>query len=286
MKIKRFTGIVTVLTLSVTLLLTGCGNSTTGKISSIDDGSSIESDISFNAKEEENRSSSVSEMEIDSSDVSQNSDASSITNDSSGSFGGVSSQSLGSGNISKPMNLGKPDNGGAVNNPTASENSGNNQPSKPSDNGSGLTKPENTTDTQPSVHTHNFVDVGVKSMDWTYSPELGYTGPTRTREKVSAINACLGCGHYYGNDEGELFSNRYAEHIFVSNTSGCGGAYSLRTVYACYHLLECTTPGCYAYRRGDLDHYEYLIYFNGNGEEPTAFILEDWQIKELGLPMP
>ena len=148
-------------------------------------------------------------------------------------------------------------------------------------NSSGSEPEEKPTD--PSEHVHNFVDVGVKPMDWTYSPEPGYTGPTNTLEAVNAINACLRCGQYFGGED--VFVDRYFGHVHGPD-SVCKGTYSLRTVYACYHLLECSTPGCNAYRRGALDHYEYLIYFKGNGDEPTAFTLEDWQIEELGLPMP
>lgn len=57
---------------------------------------------------------------------------------------------------------------------------------------------DNSQSSQPSQdtekHTHNFIDVGVQAMDWSGSPEPGYSGPTNTMESVSATNACLGCG--------------------------------------------------------------------------------------------
>ena len=146
-------------------------------------------------------------------------------------------------------------------------------------------EPESPQETQPPVHTHNFVDVGVQSMDWSGTAEPGETGPTNTHEKVSVVNACLGCGFYYGNDEGELFADRYYDHIWGPNASDCGGAYTAATVYAHYHLLACTDPNCHSYRRGDFAYYEYTIYFDGFNNPGTRFILEDWQMKELGLPM-
>lgn len=51
-------------------------------------------------------------------------------------------------------------------------------------------------------------------------------------------------------------------------------------IYACYHLLECS---CGTLKRGNFDHYEYLMYFNGANNAATKFVLKDWQIKELGL---
>ena len=51
-------------------------------------------------------------------------------------------------------------------------------------------------------------------------------------------------------------------------------------IYACYHLLECS---CGTLKRGNFDHYEYLMYFNGTNNAATKFVLKDWQIKELGL---
>ena len=145
--------------------------------------------------------------------------------------------------------------------------------------GSPSSGPEKT----PAPHKHNFVDAGVVAFDWTDGhKEPGYTGPTSTTEEVDGIYACVKCGCYYGTISG-VWDVRYWNH--AESECGCG-AYSLRTVYAQYHLLECSTPGCYAYRRGKLAYYEYLMYFNGNGQMPTSFILKDWQIKELGLPMP
>ena len=119
-------------------------------------------------------------------------------------------------------------------------------------------------------------------MDWTYAnDDPNYDGPTNTHEKVNAANACVQCGYWFGS--GSDFENHYYDHIWGPDAADCGGAYSLRSIYACYHLLECS---CGAYRRGDLAHYEYYMYFNGNGNPPTHIILEEWQIKELGLPMP
>ena len=274
MKIEKIRGIVTAFVLSVTVLLTDCGNGTMGKISSQDNGGS-----SVSAPETESSSNVSSAADDTSSGTDKDGPASSKPNHQSS----TSSHSQHDGNTGKPTNSWKPDNSGSANKPSHSGNESS-QPSQPNNGGSEKpAKPENSTDTQPSVHTHNFVDVGVQSMDWTYAQEPGYTGPTNTREKVSAINACLRCGQYFGGEE--VFADRFFEHVFGPDAD-CDGNYSLRMVFVCYHLLECSTPGCYSYRRGDLDHYEYLIYFNGNGEEPTPFILEDWQIKELGLPMP
>ena len=205
-----------------------------------------------------------------------------------GTSNGQASGSGGSGNSSKPVSNGS---------------SASNQASVPS--GSGLSdtgaqgnntntgnsetaaspETESPQETQPPVHTHNFVDVGVQSMDWSGTAEPGETGPTNTHEKLSVVNACLGCGFYYGNDEGELFADRYYDHIWGPNASDCGGAYTAAMVYAHYYLLACTDPNCHSYRRGDFAYYEYTIYFDGFNNPGTRFILEDWQMKELGLPM-
>lgn len=276
MKIRKTAGIATALVLSLTVLLTGCAENTSETLSIIADESSTESLLSSDT--EERASSAASEITTESSAEATEPERSDTSNPSSNNSA-PSSKPAGNQNTDKPSNSNSPSYGGTVSKPSASGNNSSSSAGKPDNSGSA-----STSDTKPSVHTHHFVDVGVQSMDWTYAQEPGYTGPTNTREKVSAINACLRCGYYYGNDEGELFANRFAEHVFAPGS--CGGNYSLRTVYACYHLLECTTPGCYAYRRGKLDHYEYLMYFNGNGEEPTPFVLQDWQIKELGLPMP
>ena len=106
------------------------------------------------------------------------------------------------------------------------------------------------------------------------------TGPTNTREQVSAANVCLSCGYFYGNDD-DKFAERYIDHILGPNSSkNCTGAYTLTPIYACYHLLECS---CGTLKRGNFDHYEYLMYFNGTNNAATKFVLKDWQIKELGL---
>ena len=77
----------------------------------------------------------------------------------------------------------------------------------------------------------------------------------------------------------------------ISGTSGSnsggnqtGGIYTAATIYACYHLLTCSDPDCHCYRRGAFAYYKYTVYLNGNTQPGTDFYLEDWQIKELGLP--
>lgn len=97
---------------------------------------------------------------------------------------------------------------------------------------------------------------------------------------MSAANVCLSCGYFYGNDD-DKFAERYVDHILSPNSSkNCTGAYTLTPIYACYHLLECS---CGTLKRGNFDHYEYLMYFNGTNNAATKFVLKDWQIKELGL---
>ena len=97
---------------------------------------------------------------------------------------------------------------------------------------------------------------------------------------MSAANVCLSCGYFYGNDD-DKFAERYVDHILGPNSSkNCPGAYTLTPIYACYHLLECS---CGTLKRGNFDHYEYLMYFNGTNNAATKFVLKDWQIKELGL---
>ena len=168
----------------------------------------------------------------------------------------------------------------------SSDNSGDSHSSSSdtsdTDNGSSdsqNSKPSQSTD----KHTHNFVDVGVQAMDWSGSPEPGYSGPTNTMESVSATNACLGCGLFFGRDS-DKFMIRYYDHIWGPNASGCGGSYTAATIYACYHLLSCSDPDCHCYRRGDFAYYEYTVYLKGNNNPGKLFILEDWQIEELGLP--
>ncbi len=131
----------------------------------------------------------------------------------------------------------------------------------------------------PAKHTHHFVDVGVQALEWS-AAQQDNTGPTNTREQVGAANVCLSFGYFYGNDD-EKFTERYMDHIFGPNSSkNCPGAYTLTPIYACYHLLECS---CGILKRGNFDHYEYLMYFNGTNNAATKFVLKDWQIKELGL---
>ena len=102
-------------------------------------------------------------------------------------------------------------------------------------------------------------------------------------EKVSAVNVCLGCGFFLGNDD-ELFATRYIDHIFKSNTTSCSGGYSLVNVYACYHLLRCSDPNCDSLRRGPFAYYKYMVYCNGTSNPGTDFYLNASQIAELGLP--
>ena len=123
--------------------------------------------------------------------------------------------------------------------------------------------------------------MGVQSVDWTYGGQED-TGPSNTTEEVSAVNACLECGYFLGTD-GDKFADRYYDHIWGPNASSCGGAYSFRTVYARYHLLQCSDPDCGIYKRGKFAYYEYLMYFDGNENPPTEIILTNEQIKELGL---
>lgn len=230
-----------------------------------------------------------------SSSSSKPDNSSSSGSGSSSSKPGNSDNSGSSSSSSKPSNSGNSGSSSSSSKPGNSDNSGSNSSaSKPSGGNSGSShtatpkptpkptaKPTPKPTKKPAVHTHNFVDMGVQSVDWTYGGQED-TGPSNTTEEVSAVNACLECGYFLGTD-GDKFADRYYDHIWGPNASSCGGAYSLRTVYARYHLLQCSDPDCGIYKRGKFAYYEYLMYFDGNENPPTEIILTNEQIKELGL---
>lgn len=196
-----------------------------------------------------------------------------LSNDAAGAL--ASSAGTASGTSNKPGSnansgaaSGTPS-GGNIGGANSSGSSGSSNYSSGSGSGAKPTDP-------PAKHTHHFVDVGVQALDWS-AAQQDNTGPTNTREQVSAVNVCLSCGYFYGNK----FEERYIDHILGPNSSkNCTGAYTLVPIYACYHLLECSCGTC---KRGKFDHYEYLMYFNGTNNAATKFVLKDWQIQELGL---
>lgn len=203
-----------------------------------------------------------------------------LSNDAAG--GSASNAGTVSGTSNKPgsnantgAGSGTPSGGniGGANSSGASGSSGSlNQSSGSNSSGTKPTEP-------PAKHTHQFVDVGVQALEWS-AAQQDNTGPTNTREQVSAVNVCISCGYFYGNDD-DKFAERYIDHILGPNSSqNCTGAYTLAPIYACYHLLECS---CGTLKRGKFDHYEYLLYFNGTSNPATKFVLKDWQSKELGL---
>lgn len=283
---KKFSAFILVALLTISF--TACGGKT-------DQGTDFEStgSVASDKQVSDNESDTSESMDITGADISSDSESTSADNSetsslSSGSSGNSTSTSSktnepnGTSNTSflasEPNNPGNSEGGNSTSKPS-SGNTG-------SSNSSGISGTSSSMPTEkPVQHTHNFVDVGVQSMDWSNDIMHDDTGPTNTREKVSAVNTCIACGYYFGQ-EGDKFAERYYDHIWGPNCTDCGGAYTLSTVYACYHLLECSTPGCNTYKRGKLAYYKYEVFFDGNGNPPTDFILEDWQIEELGLPMP
>ena len=276
MKIKKTIGAVIALVLSVTVLLTGCGNSTTEKISSQDDSSSVVSDTSSIAEEKENPSSSVSEPESSSATSSVADTPSSSTDkerpesSKSDHQPGTSSKPSGGGNT------GKPSNGGSANKPSKpdSSTSGNGSSSKP-------TEPEKPI--EPPVHTHNWEKMPKGTIyNWsgTSPDENGYTTnggiATDKNGKEVYINMCVGCYTFYGN--GDKWFDRFWEH---TNTEGpcLGIGYCMYAVYAVYDVYYC--EGCDQLKRGAFSFYGYYDYSNGY----EWIYLEPWQIEELGLPM-
>lgn len=196
--------------------------------------------------------------------------------------GSVSSAGTTSGTSNKPgsnANTGAGSGNTSGGNIGGANSSGASGSSGPSNQSSGSNSSGAKPTEPPAKHTHQFVDVGVQALEWS-AAQQDNTGPTNTREQVSAVNVCISCGYFYGNDD-DKFAERYIDHILGPNSSqNCTGAYTLAPIYACYHLLECS---CGTLKRGKFDHYEYLMYFNGTNNAATKFVLKDWQIQELGL---
>ena len=259
MKIKKTIGAVIALVLSIILLLTGCGNSTTEKISSQEDSSSVVSDTSSIAEEKENPSSSVSEPESSSAASSVADTPSSSTDkerpesSKSDHQSGTSSKPSGGGNTGKPSN-------GSSSKPT--------EPEKP---------------IEPPVHTHNWEKMPkgeIYNWSGTSPDENGYTNnggiATDKNGKEVYINMCVKCYTFYGS--GDKWFDRFWEH---TNTDGpCKGlGWCTYAVYAVYDVYYC--EGCDQLKRGAFSFYGYYDYSNGY----EWIYLEPWQIEELGLPM-
>ena len=116
-------------------------------------------------------------------------------------------------------------------------------------------------------------------MDWSYSLQEN-TGPTKNSFDVYAANVCTGCGYYYGMVDDDNFFLRMDNHLDNPNSEHCLGGYTLLTVYEVHHLLEC--KNCSINKCGEFSHYEYIFTWYGHNDHIK---LEDWQIKELGLPL-
>lgn len=281
MKIQKFTGIVTAIVLSVTVLLAGCGNRTTA---SQENSSGIGSDISSNVEEKEDTNRSVSETASASSTASENSNISSTVNDSSGSSN-TSSQSSESRKTSKPTNPGKPGDGGTATKPGKPNNGG--TATKPSNSGNGgSSKPtEPETPTTPPPHVHNWVKQPKEmTVDWSQSNGPDENGYTTNKEIAADINGkkiglymCAKCFEYYGRFDDDKWIGRYWKH--AEENKGHGG-YSSYPAYAIYDLYYC--EGCQSFKRGGLSFYGYADY---SKDIPEWIYLEPWQIEELNLPM-
>ena len=98
--------------------------------------------------------------------------------------------------------------------------------------------------------------------------------------KVSAANFCTGCGYYYGTGINDNFDIRYFDHLDNPNSEHCLGGYTLLHIYEIHHLLECRN--CNISKCGKFSHYQYTFTWYGHNDKIK---LEDWQIKELGLPL-
>lgn len=271
MKIKKITGIGTVVVLSMTILLIGCGNSSTGNVSN-QDNSRMESDTAFSIPDDENISSSASAGESSSfsSNVGQESTSSVAGISSSASKPSSPSRNTGNG-TSKPSNNGGSSNSGGSSSsnkpsvPLNSSNSGNagggaDQPAEPE---------------KPAVHTHNWVkEPEGETFDWqgVGPDENGYT-TNREKTKVS-INMCVTCYEYFG--VGDISFDRYWEH---SDKTGHGG-YCTYPVYAVYDVYFCEE--CTSYKRGEFSFYGYYDYSDQNN--PQWKHLTQEQITELNLP--
>ena len=259
---KKIAGLVTTIVLSIIILLTGCGNSSTGKASNQDNGS-IESDTSDSVSDDENMSGSAL---VDESSPSCNTDEgnSSSDPDSSSSVDGPSGSSS-SGNAGKPSNAGGSSNSGGNNNsskpsaPPSGGNSGSNQPIEPE---------------KPAGHIHNWVkEPKGLTFDWQgVGPDENGNTTNREKTKVS-INMCATCYEYFG--VGDISFDRYWEH---ADKTGHGG-YSTYPVYAVYDVYFCEE--CASYKRGGFSFYGYYDYSESN---PKWKYLTPEQIAELNLP--
>lgn len=136
------------------------------------------------------------------------------------------------------------------------------------------------TESIPATRKHVWEDLGTDIwMDWSYSLQEN-TGPTKNSFDVYAANVCTGCGYYYGMVDDDNFFLRMDNHLDNPNSEHCLGGYTLLTVYEVHHLLEC--KNCSINKCGEFSHYEYIFTWYGHNDHIK---LEDWQIKELGLPL-
>lgn len=136
------------------------------------------------------------------------------------------------------------------------------------------------TEVIPATRKHIWQDMGTDIwMDWSYAMQEN-TGPTAVSFVVNDVDVCTGCGYYYGSDSDEDFFGRLLDHVETSENEFCGGGYTLLPVYEVHHLLVCRD--CGIYKCGNFSHYEYIFTWHGRNDHIK---LEDWQIKELGLPL-
>lgn len=141
------------------------------------------------------------------------------------------------------------------------------KPGKPAS----TTKPtESTKPAKPQAHVHNWVDQGTGIlMDWSAADQEN-TGATSNSEEVTSISVCARCGYFYGRDN-DLFKERYWKHM---EDQPSHQSYTVVSVEAVYHLLECS--GCGAYKRGEFAFYQ-------TGLPGDLYHLTAAQAKELGL---
>ena len=132
----------------------------------------------------------------------------------------------------------------------------------------------------PATRKHVWEDLGSDvRLDWSGSLQEN-TGPTQNAFKVSAANFCTGCGYYYGTGINDNFDIRYFDHLDNPNSEHCLGGYTLLHIYEIHHLLECRN--CNISKCGKFSHYQYTFTWYGHNDKIK---LEDWQIKELVLPL-
>lgn len=136
------------------------------------------------------------------------------------------------------------------------------------------------TESIPATRKHIWKDIGTDIwMNWSGSLQEN-TGPIENSFDVYATNVCTGCGYYYGTGDDDNFELRYFDHLDNPSSEHCLGGYTLLTIYEVHHLLEC--KNCNIYKCGAFSHYEYIFTWFGHNDHIK---LEDWQIKDLGLPL-